>query len=167
MNLQNKKQSASKAGKIPRSKLRRKSRELALQALYQMGFSDDSAVAVEEQFVSDNDMSKADCNYFSTLLKGVTRDIKDLDKAFSPVLDRPFDQLDLIEKSILRIGCFELLRCMDVPYRVIINEAIELAKGFGAEESHKYINGILDKLAPRIRTAEVREYRINKLNSRS
>jgi len=145
---------------------RRRSRELALQALYQMLLSGGNVRAVEQQFVTANDMSKVDSDYFRALLQGVMDNVSALDRALSSVLDRPFDQLDPVETAILRLGCFELMHRPDVPYRVVINEGIEMAKRFGAQESHRYVNGILDKLAPNIRKAEVRDYRLNKLSGK-
>lgn len=155
----------SQAQKVSRQ-ARRKAREMTLQALYQMLLSGGNVSAVEQQFIVANDMSKVDSGYFRDLLYGVARNVGSLDQALSPVLDRPFKQLDPVETAILRLGCFELMHRPDVPYRVVINEAIEMAKRFGAQESHKYINGILDKLAPRIRTVEVREYRHGKSSER-
>ena len=156
----------SQAQKVSKQ-ARRKSREMALQALYQMLLSGGSVSAVEQQFIVANDMSKVDSGYFHELLYGVARNVSSLDQKLSPVLDRPFDQLDPVETAVLRLGCFELMHRPDVPYRVIINEGIEMAKRFGAQESHKYVNGILDKLAPRIRTAEVREYRHGKSSGKN
>ena len=128
-------------------KARTKARERALQALYQWHFTGQSVQEIEEQFLMEQNMSKADIPYFQKLLHGVPEQLNELDKGFGRFLDRPLPQIDPIELAILRIGCYELTFCPEVPYSVVIDEAIELAKKFGAEKSHKYVNGVLDKLA--------------------
>ncbi len=138
---------------------RRRARQLALQALYQWQISKSPLNQIEAQFRTDNDFSKVDDGYFSAIIHGVPNQANQLDEAMAAVLDRPLSQLDPVELSALRIGCFELINRKDVPYRVVINEAIELVKRFGAQDSHRYINGILDKLAPRLRSEEVQAYR--------
>ncbi|MFK0573071.1 transcription antitermination factor NusB [Endozoicomonas sp.] len=138
---------------------RRRARQLALQALYQWQIAKSPLNQIETQFRTDNDFSKVDEAYFSTIIHGVPSQAGQLDEAMSAVLDRPLSQLDPVELAALRIGCFELINRKDVPYRVVINEAIELVKRFGAQDSHRYINGILDKLAPRLRAEEVQAYR--------
>ncbi|MRI32806.1 transcription antitermination factor NusB [Endozoicomonas sp. OPT23] len=148
-----------KSAQRPKPSARRRARQLALQALYQWQMSKSSIAQIEMQFRSDNDFSKVDDGYFHMLLTGIARDASKLDDTMSPILDRPLTQLDPVETAALRIGCYELVNRADVPYRVVINEAIELVKRFGAQDSHRYINGILDKLAPRIRTEEVRNFR--------
>ncbi|MCY4177374.1 MAG: transcription antitermination factor NusB [Endozoicomonadaceae bacterium] len=135
--------------------MRRKSREMVVQALYQLALSGGSITATEQQFITEGGMKKADSGYFHDLLYGIAKNMKTLDDHVSSLLDRPFNQLDPVEVAILRLGCFELLYRTDIPYRVIINESIEIAKLFGAQDSHKYINGILDKLAVQIRKEEV------------
>ena len=107
-------------------------------------------------FRTDNDMSQTDTNLFSEILRGVVSKSTERDEAFSPFLDRALDDLDPIERAVLRIGSFELIHRIEVPYRVVINESVELAKIFGATDSHKYVNGILDKLAQRVRMVEIR-----------
>jgi N utilization substance protein B len=122
-----------------------------------------SAVSeIETQFVMDQDMDSCDKVYFREILQGVTASAKKLDNLFEELLDRPLSELDPIELAIMRIGSFELSQRLDVPYRVAINESVELAKGFGATESHKYVNGILDKLAQRVRREEIAERRLAK-----
>ncbi|WP_419534684.1 transcription antitermination factor NusB [Endozoicomonas sp.] len=138
---------------------RRRARQLALQALYQWQIAKSPLNQIEAQFRTDNDFSKVDDGYFSAIIHGVPNQANQLDEAMAAVLDRPLSQLDPVELSALRIGCFELINRKDVPYRVVINEAIELVKRFGAQDSHRYINGILDKLAPRLRSEEVQAYR--------
>jgi len=138
---------------------RSRARRLALQALYQWQIAKSPLNQIEAQFRSDNDFGNVDDGYFSAIIHGVPAQVSQLDDIMSGALDRPLAQLDPVELSALRIGCFELMNRKDVPYRVVINEAIELVKRFGAQDSHRYINGILDKLAPRLRADEVKAYR--------
>lgn len=133
---------------------RRKARRYTLQALYQWQMAGAALNDIEAQFLADNDMKKVDRAYFHALLHGVPAQVTGLDEALRPFLDRRVEELSQIEKAILRMGAFELKERIDVPYRVVINEAIELAKTFGAEDSFKYVNGVLDKLARRLRSAE-------------
>ena len=139
----------------PKASARRKARSLALQALYSWHMADQALSDIEAQFRTDNDFSKVDSAYFHELLTGVPRNLGEVDNELGAVLDRDIKELDPIELAVLRIGVYELLKRIDVPYRVVINEAIEMAKSFGATDGHKYVNGILDKLAPRLRKAEV------------
>lgn len=134
---------------------RRKARQLALQALYQWQMARQPVNEIEAQFRVNQDMTDTDLPLFSQLLRGVVEARAELDLAFSPYLDRNIDDLDPIEVSVLRIGSFELMRRLEVPYRVAINESVELAKVFGATDSHRYVNGVLDKVAQRVRAAEV------------
>lgn len=150
---------SSKTANRPKPSTRRKARQLALQALYQWQMNQLPLVQIESQFRTDNDFNKVDDGYFSALIHGIPQQVSVLDDAMDAVLDRPLNNLDPVELATLRIGCFELINRKDVPYRVVINEAIELAKRFGGQDSHRYINGILDKLAPRLRADEVRAYR--------
>ena len=133
---------------------RRKARHLGLQALYQWTLSGASAADIEAEFRIDNDFQHTDGEYFSAVLKGVVGDVDALEALFSPVLDRKLGELDPIERNLLRLGTFELRDRIDVPYKVVINEAVALAKKFGATDSHRYINGVLDKVARDLRTLE-------------
>ncbi|QBG35177.1 transcription antitermination factor NusB [Litorilituus sediminis] len=133
---------------------RRKARELAVQAVYSWQISQNSVSDVEVNFISDNSKRRFDIEYFQLLLRGVTQNVSDIDNAISPHVDRPLDDIDQVEKAILRVAVFELKDCTDVPYRVVINEAIELAKSFAADDSHKFVNGVLDKAVKLIRTQE-------------
>ena len=133
---------------------RRKARHFGLQALYQWTLSDASLVDIDAEFRVDNDFRHTDGEYFQALLRGVMQDVESLEALFSPLLDRALDDLDPIERNLLRMGTFELKERIDVPYKVVINEAVSLAKKFGATESHRYINGILDKVASELRTVE-------------
>lgn len=122
-------------------------RQRVLQALYQWQMTGQNIATIEEQFLTQEDMRRADVPYFQQLLQGVPPAVTALDDLFSGLLDRHIKQLDPVELAILRIGCYELRYCPDIPWRVAINESVELAKKFGAEQSHKYINGILDRVA--------------------
>ncbi|MGB0732624.1 MAG: transcription antitermination factor NusB [Pontibacterium sp.] len=135
---------------------RRSARSFSLQALYQWQLTGNPVNEIEAQFRVDNDMSGTDTQLFSEILVGVATQKSDLDERFSPFLDRGIHELDPIELSVLRIGAFELVNRLEVPYRVAINESVELAKTFGATESHRYVNGVLDKLAQRVRMHEIR-----------
>ena len=134
---------------------RRKARHFGLQALYQWTLSGASATDIEAEFRVDNDFQHTDGEYFSAVLRGVTADVKAIEELFSPALDRALDELDPIERNLLRLGTFELRDRIDVPYKVVISEAVALAKKFGATESHKYVNGVLDKIARELRTVEL------------
>jgi N utilization substance protein B len=133
---------------------RRKARHFGLQALYQWTLSGASATEIEAEFRVDNDFQHTDGEYFSAVLKGVVGDVEALEALFEPFLDRRLDELDPIERNLLRLGTFELRDRIDVPYKVVINEAVSLAKKFGATDSHRYINGVLDKIAKELRSAE-------------
>lgn len=147
------KSSGKKGRKKPAS--RRQARRLALQALYQWQLAEGSLTSIEMEFREDNDMTKVDQDYFCDLLHRVPTQISRLDEAITPLLDRTLDELTPIELTILRMGAYELLERADVPYKVIINEGVDLAKTFGATDGHKYVNGILDKLAHRVRVDEL------------
>ncbi|MDP0561188.1 MAG: transcription antitermination factor NusB [Candidatus Endonucleobacter sp. (ex Gigantidas childressi)] len=151
-------QQSEKKDSPPMPSARRRARQLALQALYQWQIAQSPIASIESQFMSDNDMDKVDSSYFSLILHGVPRQVSDLDEAIAILLDREITRLDPIELTALRIGCYELVSQPSVPYRVVINEAIGLAKKFGAQDSHRYINSILDKLAHKLRVNEVRSY---------
>ncbi|WP_028238669.1 transcription antitermination factor NusB [Stutzerimonas azotifigens] len=138
---------------------RRVARGLAMQALYQWHMAGQSLNEIEAQFRVDNDFSGVDGPYFHELLTGVAHNKGDIDEAITPLLDRPLAELDPVELAILRLSTYELMHRIDVPYRVVINEGIELAKVYGATDGHKFVNGVLDKLAPRLRSAEARERR--------
>ena len=133
---------------------RRKARELAVQAVYSWQLSQNSVADVEVNFITDNAKRRFDIEYFQLLLRGVTSSINELDLAISPHVDRPIDDIDQVEKAILRVAVFELSDCQDVPYRVVINEAIELAKSFAADDSHKFVNGVLDKVVKLVRSQD-------------
>jgi len=129
---------------------RSRARQYALQALYQWQMTGQDVSVVEQQFLEDEELAKADVGLFVTLLRGVPTRLSRLDGALTPLLDRPLEQVDPVERAVLRIGAYELIEHPDIPYQVVINEAVELAKLFGAEQGHRYINGVLDKLAKRL-----------------
>ena len=146
-----------RSGGQSRSAMRRKARSLALQALYSWQMAGQSLADIEAQLRSDPeyDFDSADGAYFRELLRGVPMHLDEIDEQLKQVLDRAVAEVDPIELAILRIGVFEMTQRVDVPYKVVINEGIEMAKVFGATDGHKYVNGILDKLAPRLRSVEV------------
>ncbi len=135
--------------------LRTRARELALQGLYSWQMTQNSVQQIELHLATSNDMTQVDMTFFQTLLRGTINQAEELDKRMKPYLGRLPEELDPIEKAILRLAAFELIERPDVPYKVVINEAIELAKGFGAEESHKFVNGALDKAVKTLRATEL------------
>ncbi|UTW47596.1 transcription antitermination factor NusB [Bacterioplanoides sp. SCSIO 12839] len=146
-------------GKKSSPAARRKARRFAVQAIYQWQLAGANLAAIEAEFRTDNDMSKVDLEYFHDILHGVPREKADLDKKIEPLLDRRLDELTPVELAILRLGAYEMVHRIDVPYKVVINESVELAKTFGATDGHKYVNGILDKLAQRDRMVEIRGHK--------
>lgn len=126
---------------------RRKSRELALQALYEWQLSGNSTSDIAQTLKQTKAFAASDESYFSRLLSGATSEADELEKLIAPHLDRPFKSLSPIERGILLLSGYELLREKEVPYKVVINEAVELAKSFGGTDGHRYVNGVLDKVA--------------------
>jgi N utilization substance protein B len=135
---------------------RSRARRRATQALYAWQMSGNPMKEVIEEFRHEQDMEIADLDYFEDLLRGVNEHCKDIDAGLTPFLDRDIAQVDPIERAILRLSAYELRYRIDVPYRVVLNEAIEVAKRFGAEHGHTYVNGVLDKAAKEWRGAEQR-----------
>lgn len=138
---------------------RSRARRRALQAVYAWQLSGNRVDAVIDQFRHEQDMQIADLDYFEALVRGVVKGQADLDAALVPFLDRDVMRVDPIERAVLRIAAWELRERIDVPYRVVINEAVETTKRFGSEHSHTYVNGVLDKLAAQCRAAEYRNPR--------
>ena len=136
---------------VARSRARRR----ALQAVYAWQMSGSSARDVVAQFAHEQAHEVADLEYFEDLVHGVDKHCEELDTALAPFLDRDIEQVDPIERAVLRIAAYELRQRRDVPYRVVINEAIETAKRFGAEHGHTYVNGVLDRAAAQWRAVEV------------
>jgi len=135
---------------------RSRARRRALQAIYAWQVGGASMAKVIDQFRREQDMEVADLEYFEDLLLGVEKHQAELDEGLKPFVDREVGQIDPIERAALRLAAYELKYRPDVPYRVILNEAIEVTKRFGADHGHSYVNGVLDKLATHWRTAEKR-----------
>jgi N utilization substance protein B len=133
---------------------RSRARRRALQAVYAWQMSGSKMTSVIEQFRHEQDMEVADLEYFEDLLRGVEEHVQALDEALKPYIDREVEQIDPVERAALRLAAYELKYRPDVPYRVIINEAIEVTKRFGADHGHSYVNGVLDKLAAQLRVTE-------------
>jgi transcription antitermination protein NusB len=137
----------------PRS-ARRRSREFAVQAIYQWLVSKEDSGAIEAHISAVTGFDRADREHFKTLLYGVIRDAPSLHASILPHIDRPIVELSPVEHAILLIGGFELLRHLEIPYRVVINEAVELAKTYGGTDGYKYVNGVLDRVAADLRPLE-------------
>jgi N utilization substance protein B len=143
--------------RTPPKSARRRSRELAMQGLYQWLVSSDDAGAIEAHlYATAPNIEKIDREHFTELLHGAIREADALHGQISPFLDRSVTELSPVEHSALLIGAFELTRHLEIPYRVVINEAVELTKTFGGTDGYKYVNGVLDKVAARARPAEIR-----------
>jgi N utilization substance protein B len=141
--------------KSPRgTRARSVARKVAMQALYQWQLNGQPAADVVRQFMEDEDSAGADREYFTELIKGCIDGNESINAAIAAFIDRPLEQLDPVEAAILMIGVFELQNRIDVPYRVVINEAVDLCKRFGATDAHKYVNAVLDRASRSIRAAE-------------
>lgn len=130
---------------------RRLARTCTLQALYSWQLSKNEFKEIVRYVITNQNIQNFDISYFHALYIGITSCVTELDKLMIPYLSRDFKKLDYIEYSVLLIALFELTKCFDIPYKVAINEAIELAKIFGSEKSHKFINGVLDKIVSELR----------------
>ena len=134
-----------------------KARQNTVQALYEWFMTGKDVKDILTEFeIDERKLAKTDVEYFKILFKGVAKNINELDKHIEALIDRPVKELDAIERAILNIGCYELEHQLELPWRVVVNESVELAKVFGAEESHKYINGVLDKVAKQLRASEIK-----------
>lgn len=149
-------EAASEAAKPPRKPSRTEARRFAMQAIYQWQLADTPRGELIEQYRAEPRMLKSDSEYFADLVNAVLSNPEELETEFAQALDRPAEQLDPIERAILLVGTHELRSHPEIPYRIIINEAVELAKRYGATESHKYINGVMDRLAKRLRDVEIK-----------
>jgi len=153
------KSAAAAAAKVPRKpaarSARRRSREFALQGLYQWLVSGEEAAVIDAHIREQDDFAKCDRAHFDALLHGCIAEAAGLDAVLARHVDRRTKLLSPVEHSVLMIGAYELTHCLDVPYRVVINEAVEVAKSFGGTDGHKYVNGVLDKAAADLRPAEV------------
>ena len=134
---------------------KRRARKLALQALYQWAISGHELYEIEAQFRAINNMDKVDTEYFCRILHGVPKHIVALEENLAPFLDRPIQNLNPVELTVLRLGAFELSHCPEIPYRVVLDESISLAKEFGSQDGHRYVNGVLNNLARKVRVAEI------------
>ncbi|MBL8258296.1 MAG: transcription antitermination factor NusB [Candidatus Competibacteraceae bacterium] len=142
------------SGKNPAGK-RAWARRCAAQALYQWQLTGQEPARIATQFLADQDLGKADPDYFRELVFKIPERAGEIDAVLAPFLDRPIGQIDPVECAILRIGGYELIAHPDIAYRIVLNEAVELAKIFGAEQGHRFVNGVLDKVARTVRPAEI------------
>ncbi|MET0209245.1 MAG: transcription antitermination factor NusB [Burkholderiaceae bacterium] len=138
---------------------RRRSRELALQGLYQWLLTGESTAGIAAQVREHEHHARADAAHLDALLHGCIEQAKALDAQLARHVDRKTTELSPIEHGVLMIGTYELAHCIEIPYRVVINEAVELAKGYGGTDGHKYVNGVLDKVAGELRAIEVQARR--------
>lgn len=129
-------------------------RKVAMQALYQWQLTGHSAADINLQFLEDEETAGADREYLTELIKGCIGQSEKINAALAPFIDRPLEQLDPVETAILMIGLYELRERVEIPYRVVINEAVDLCKRFGATDAHKYVNAVLDRAAREIRAEE-------------
>ncbi|MBL1260597.1 MAG: transcription antitermination factor NusB [Thiotrichaceae bacterium] len=139
------------------SRTRSQARRCAVQALYQWQLTGADVAEVVAQILEEKDVKKVDSSYFRGLFGGVVKQVDKMDALLTPALDRSIKSIDPVELAIMRLGAYELQYNIEVPYRVVINEAVELAKTFGADQGHKYVNGVLDKLAVTLRGPEVKQ----------
>ena len=143
------------AVKSPAKSSRHRARELAVQGIYQWRMSGGDHLEIEKTTRAEKSLGRFDVELFSQLLRGVVEHHQELIAALAPHLERDINELSPIEFSVLLLGAFELTRHPEVPYRVVINEAVELAKTFGGTDGHKFVNGVLDKLAAQVRAVEI------------
>ena len=129
-------------------------RRRALQALYQWCMTGQEAAEIYRQFIAEQDMSRVDVDYFKTMLTAVVEQHESIDQRLAENLDRDLSQIDPLELAVLRLGAYELLHRLEVPYRVVLDEAVNLAKNFGSEQSPVYVNGVLDHCARDWRSEE-------------
>lgn len=147
------KQGSRSRKKVPVAQ-RRKARRIVLQAIYQWLMTSNEPFEIAAQFREANSL-KVDWDYFDEVFLRIPLCQKAIETELESVVDREINALDMIEKALLYVGVFELTYLVDIPYRVVINECVDLAKTFGASESHKYVNGVLDKLSKKLRTDEI------------
>jgi transcription antitermination protein NusB len=138
------------------SQKRSQARRHAVQAVYQWQMVGHNVGEIVNQFLEEHDVNSFEVPYFTELLQGVATHLSELDELLKPALDRAIESVDPVERAVLRLGVLELRYRPEVPYRVVINEAVELAKVFGAEQGHKYVNGVLDQVAKQVRAEEIR-----------
>lgn len=138
------------------SRKRSQARRHAVQALYQWQMAGQDLGDIANQFLEEQDIKSFEVPYFQDLLHGVPTHLSELDEMLKPALDRAIESVDPVERAVLRLGAYELSYHLEVPFRVVINEAVELAKVFGADQSHKFVNGVLDQVAKKVRAVEVK-----------
>ena len=134
---------------------RQKARKILVQALYQWDLNRAPYSDIQAQFFVENNADKYDITYFSDLLKGIVEKSQELDDLLKPYLDRPLEMLNPVELAVLRLSIYEFINCLDVPFKVVIDEAISLCKTYGAVEGHRYVNGVLHQIASKLRPYEV------------
>jgi len=137
------------------AKARGKSRRFAMQAVYQWQMTGDNITEIKQQFFDENNFSAIDSDYFSELVSGVVTSISGLDPLLEKHMSRTIEEVDPVERSILRLAVYEFVNRMDVPYRVVLNEAVNITKEYCAEKSHTFVNAVLDKVAKEVRQIEV------------
>ncbi|MES0328242.1 MAG: transcription antitermination factor NusB [Gammaproteobacteria bacterium] len=137
------------------AKARGKARRFAMQAIYQWQMTSDEVIGIEKQYVEDNLTSEADFDYFKELFLGVEENIEIIDQTLLQYTGRAIASVDPVERAILRLACYEFLKRLDVPYRVVLNEAVNLTKKFCAAQSHTFVNAVLDKVARELRATEI------------
>ncbi len=134
---------------------RSKARQAAVQAIYQWQLTQQAPGDIESHFINDHELSGVDLEYFHHLVREVPLRLHELDDHLTPYLDREINEIDPVERAILRIGAYEFEFHPEVPYKVVLNEAVELAKTFGAEHGHRFVNAVLDKVAAKLRATEI------------
>lgn len=134
---------------------RHKARRTAVQALYQWQLTQQAPAEIEKHFLADDSLKDVDVEYFHHLVREIPVHLTALDGHLAPHIDRGIGEIDPVERAILRLGAFELEFHPEIPYRVVLNEAVELAKTFGAEQGHKYVNAVLDRVAAALRSQEI------------
>ncbi len=134
--------------------MRRKAREYSVQAIYQWQMSGNPLNEIEAQYLTTMNSKKVDTEYFQELFMGVLTDLENIDNKLAPALERDIEEIDPIERAVIRLSAFELIKRIDIPKKVVINEGIELAKTFGATDGHKFVNGVLDKISKVLRPHE-------------
>ena len=145
-----------KMNKIPsQQKQRHRARRLAMQALYQWNYNHTPVNELIPMMLEEQGATKLDRTYFEIVAKGAIEKVDCIDAALQPLLDRELSELNPVELAILRLSAYEMLDKIEIPYRVVINEGVQLAKEFGSEQGHKYVNAVLDKLAQRCRSSEM------------
>ena len=136
------------------AKARGKSRRLAMQAIYQWQMTGDSITGIKQQFFEENNATTIDVDYFSEQVSGVAANLSELDALLEKYMSRTIESVDPVERAILRLASYEFINRLDVPYRVVLNEAVNITKEFCSEKSHAFVNAVLDKVAKEIRQIE-------------